>query len=271
MAYTKISFIILTWNSEKYIEKCLASIENTTGIDKEIFVVDNGSTDLTKSILKKHDISAIFLDKNMGTTYPRNLAIKKCGKDSEFICILDSDTEINEQAFINMVNILRSDKTYGIIGPKMYNKNNILQVTAKKFPTVKIKLFKAIPFGNFHDKGTRLEHYNFDQNADYSIVDYIISACWLIKREAAEKIGLLDEKIFYSPEDVDYCIRAWQSGFKVLYAQNCSIIHDTQRISKKKFFSYINYTHVKGLIYYFIKHKYWFNAPNTDKWGDIKK
>lgn len=271
MSYAQISFVILTWNSEKYIDNCLKSIFDMKNIEKEVFVVDNGSTDSTRSIIEKYNVNTIFLDKNMGTTYPRNLAIKQRNKNFEFLCVLDSDTQINEKAFINMIDILRSDSEFAMAGPVMYNKNNELQITAKRFPTFQIKLFKAIPLKSIQKIGVQLERYDFDNHAEYSEVDHIISACWLIKNTAAEKTGLLDEKIFYAPEDNDYCMRMRKNGYKIVFVHKSKIIHDTQRISHKKIFSYINYMHIKGLIYYFFKHKYLFKAPKFRMRGEKKK
>ena len=94
-----ISVIILTWNSKEYIKKCLDSLMSDLqnfNLTHEIFVVDNGSQDGTKRILDDYSnrgqINLIALESNMGTTYSRNLAIKKAS--GEFVLILDSDTEI---------------------------------------------------------------------------------------------------------------------------------------------------------------------------------
>ena len=60
-------------------------------------------------------------------------------------------------------------------------------------------------------------------------VDYLISACWLFTREVYEKVGPLDEQIFYAPEDVDFCIRVWKAGFKIGYVPEYKMVHDFER------------------------------------------
>ncbi|MCX7714729.1 MAG: glycosyltransferase family 2 protein [Clostridia bacterium] len=260
-----ISFVILTWNSEKYIESCLKSILDMDVFEKEIFVVDNHSTDNTIAVLKRferHGVNVILLNKNMGTTYSRNIAIRRRNKGFDFLCILDSDTEVNADAFIKMIRILRSDDRFGLAGPAMKNKNGDIQITAKKFPTAKIKFYKAAPFSSFNKRGSELENYSFCGDKAFYIVDHVISACWLIKNEVVEKVGLLDEKIFYSPEDNDYCLRVWKAKYKVVFSPESLIIHDTQRISKHRFFSLVNLSHIIGLIYYFCKHRYWLDAED---------
>ena len=82
----------------------------------------------------------------------------------------------------------------------------------------------------------------------------------MFRRDLPESIGLLDEKIFYSPEDVEYCVRAWKKGLRVIYCPEAHIIHATQRISKKKLISKHNWEHLKGLIYFFGKYSLFWNS-----------
>ena len=76
-------------------------------------------------------------------------------------------------------------------------------------------------------------------------------------------IGLFDENIFYAPEDVDYCLRMWLKGWKVIYNPLASVIHHTQRRSYKD--PKIAWEHLKGLFYFFQKYNYWFNREKIYK------
>ena len=258
----KICFVILTWNSAAYIQNCLHSILGLYGFETEILVVDNGSSDDTVEKIKALGISPIVLSENKGTTFSRNLAMKKRSKDADFVCVLDSDTVINQNAVALLCSVLKENSDAAICGPYMENLLGEFQNSCKRFPTVAIKLLKGLPIKSANIKGEALERYEISDFTKTYEVDYLISACWMIKNEAILKIGLLDEKIFYSPEDVDYCLRAHQAGFKVLYCPQAKIIHDTQRISKKKLVSKTNLSHMAGLCYYFKKHHYLFRAPN---------
>jgi GT2 family glycosyltransferase len=90
--------------------------------------------------------------------------------------------------------------------------------------------------------------------SDTRQVDYVIGACQFIRREAMEEIGLLDEHIFYGPEDLDYCLRMRKAGWEVWYLADAQIVHYEQRITKKKFLSKLTYLHFKGILYLFRKH-----------------
>ncbi len=265
----KISFVILTWNSEKVIGPCLVSILTLTEQKYEIILVDNGSTDKTLETINAFlsenpevTLKTIELEKNYGTTISRNLGIQQISGDSNYVCILDSDTIINQEAMTELISALKENDKNAIAGPHMVNLAGEEQVTAKKIPTAMLKIKKAIPIRSIQIKGERQEKYDFSDGKRNYPAGYLISACWMIRREAMEKIGPLDENIFYSPEDVEYCVRAWEKGYRVLYCPNAHIIHATQRISKKKLFSKHNWEHIKGLIYFFRKYNLF---GNTEK------
>jgi len=265
-----LSFVILTWNSEKYIGNCLESIiafcSNLT-IKYEIYVVDNGSSDDTRSILSRFEnkynvIKCILFDKNMGTTFSRNSALKLV--KSKYICVLDSDTEFLHGDIIKLLGLFEGDPFIGLIAPKLVLSDGEIQNSIKKFPTFLEKLLKT-------RRIFKLSKYNvsdFYTEFPYTkptVVDTAISACWFLPARLLQEIGYLDEKIFYSPEDIDYCLRIWQSGKKILYYPDFTILHKTQQISHKKPFSKISISHFRGLLYYFNKSGYWLSRKKIYK------
>ena len=118
----KISWVLLTWNSEKYIKSCLRSIVELDGIKSQIIVVDNGSADDTIKIIEDfrniHDIELIKNSSNQGTTKPRNTGLRKVDDESDYICILDSDTVVNTDAINTLIIHLMEDDKALIAGPK---------------------------------------------------------------------------------------------------------------------------------------------------------
>lgn len=268
----KIAFIILTWNSEKYIDKCIKSIFNLNFSEIYISIVDNGSIDSTIEILEKLKsdkkniyLNLIKLKNNLGTTISRNLAIKDVKDKVDYICILDSDTEVNQNAINHMIILLNKNEKNGIIGPMMRSLDGTIQPSGRNIPTLTIKILKILPFRFIKEIGENLEKIDIKYDDNILKVGYLMSACWLMKVELLEKIGLLDEKIFYAPEDVEFCLRAWINGYNVLYDKNIEIIHEWQRISRKKLISKHNWEHIKGLIYLFFKYKYIFSTKKFKK------
>ena len=108
----QVSFVILSWNSEKYLKECIQSILNIKEYNIGIYIIDNGSIDGSVEIIEKFSdkrINLIKLDKNYGTTISRNKGLQLI-KYTDYICILDSDTIINEKAIDIMTEYLEKHK-----------------------------------------------------------------------------------------------------------------------------------------------------------------
>lgn len=261
-----ISFIILTWNSQAHIDRCLSSILDSTvnsGLSSEIFIVDNGSCDNTRAIINNYAgdhpcIVPIYLKCNRGTTYPRNLALKKA--QGELIAILDSDVEVPLGIFSHLKQRLESDKTLGLIVPKLCYPSGMLQKSTDKFPTLFSKVRRFFFLKHMEKREALLA-----EDEKQKLVDYAISAFWLLKHEVIKKIGLLDENIYYAPEDVDYCLRIWKGGYKIAYDPSVAAIHHAQEISRGFRINRATIEHIKGLVYYFMKHKYLVRCPDVQK------
>ncbi len=257
----KLSIIILTWNSATHIKACLRSIFNhvVPGIPScEIFVVDNGSQDNTTSIIKQFQeefpgyIESILLLANHGTTYSRNLALKKATGD--YVAIIDSDVILPRDAVAGLLEVLDSSPDIGLVVPRLTYKDGRFQKSTDAFPTLLTKL-------NRYFFLKRMECREDNTRPERRTVDYAISAFWLMKQSIVDEVGLLDENIFYAPEDVDYCLRIWKAGYKIVYVPSCVVIHDAQEISRGFRMNRAFLEHAKGLLYFFSKHRYWLRKP----------
>lgn len=271
-----IGFVILTWNSEKVIGNCMQSIAELKAVRPFVVIADNGSSDGTLDIVRScrrrfpQMFTVLRYQKNVGTTVSRNSAIKRlANRKLDYICILDSDTEVNDEAFVILDCEMKAHPEYGIIGPTLVTSGGVVQMSARAFPTALEKLYKACPVKSVQAKGERMEKQEpSSPNAASYPVDYLMSACWLVRPEVFEKAGLLDEKIFYAPEDAEFCIRTWKIGYKVAFCPKAKIIHEWQRLSKKKLISRMNWEHLKGLGHMFRRHRYLFSAENLRKTFD---
>ena len=255
-----ISFIILFYYSEKYLCRCIKSIVNNDIAGRfryEIFIVDNGSQDRSVAIIKyfkrlyPDKILPIFLERNYGTTYSRNLALKQAG--GEYLAILDSDIEIQNDCVEKLVHILKNDHTIGLVSPKLIYNDGKLQKSTDNFPTLQSKLKRFFFLKRIEAKT--------EDSGGKGEVDYAISAMWIMKRELLNKVGYLDENIFYAPEDADFCLSIWKAGYKVVYIPDALVIHSAREMSRGLKINKQKLAHIKGLVYYFSKHKYCFKKP----------
>ena len=280
-AEVDISFVILTWNSIRYIDDCIHSFSDAMrkeGLSAQFLIVDNGSRDGTIERLEKHTspslpsgcrLKVFKLDKNMGTTASRNMALRDATGETIVIC--DSDTECEEGSWRNAIKYIHSNEAVGILAPLLCLEDGAIQRSVKRFPTAVDKMVRVINIG-LRSKGVSSDMYEDFPWNETRPVDTAISACWVFRRDLLESVGYLDERIFYSPEDVDYCLRTWKAGKEVIFYPDIRITHHTQQISHKKPFSKLAFSHLMGLIYYFMKHRYLLSRKSvcgTHLRGDI--
>ena len=259
-----ISIVALTWNSEKYVrtflDSLLAELADSHYV-YELFIIDKGSNDNTVAVIdeykKQHNqIKTIYLSENVGTTKSRNMALKQC--TGKYICIIDSDVEVNIGAFRPLIEELEADTSIGMVVPKILYPSGKWQKSVDQFPTVQHKLNRFLRLRTIEDKqGDELL-----DSAKNQFVDYAISAFWLFKKDILDTVGCLDENYFYAPEDVDYCLNIWKKGYTIKYVPSVAVIHHTQEISRGLKFNRAKKEHIKGLFYYFCKHGYIFKKPN---------
>lgn len=264
-----IDFVVLAWNSEAYIASCVESVLGLGELCHKLYVVDNGSTDATSDILTGASVAderlvVLTLCENGGTTSPRNMAIRRILGDPQrapFVCVLDSDTVANAPALESAVAALRADPSIAVAGPTLVGEDGSEQLSGRNLPTLGIKLAKAWPFGSVSARASEAEVPASSVVGGVQDVGYLISACWVTRTEAWDRVGLLDEVIFYAPEDVDWCLRCHEAGYRVVRVHGSALTHYYQRLSRKRLLSSVNWEHVKGLAHYFRVHGYLFHAP----------
>jgi len=254
----KLSVVILTWNSEKEIKPCMDSLINSLiGINYEVIIVDNGSTDDSLDIIETYllpNIQLINNTKNLGVATARNQALRLVNGDA--ILILDIDTVVNKEAIFALIQCLDADSHIGLCACKLLSSNGEVQNSCRRFPSIRYKIENILASRNIYIENKKSQFYEKEMQGDIPFeVDYAIGACQLIRRSALNTVGLLDENIFYGPEDADFCLRLKLAGWKVVYIPTVSIVHHYQQLTNKKLFSMMSWRHTKGLLYYFWKYR----------------
>jgi len=264
----KLSFIVLTWNSQETIKDCLESIGKlclSENIPFEVILVDNNSTDSTREIVRSLEeemkLITILMDKNHGTTHTRNIALRRAR--GEYICFMDSDTKLIAGSLPDFIEHLQIHKDIGIAAPKLILPDERVAASVKKFPLITDKFLKLIYLLIFGKDG---KQYKGDYYEDFPFsnernVDTAISACWFFRKELLDQTGYLDEKIFFGPEDIEFCLRVWKAKRRVVYYPSFVVLHCTQSLARVKPFSRIMLNHILGLLHIFLRHKYFFRRP----------
>lgn len=254
----KASVIILTWNSQKVVDACLSSLRQGLRVYScEVIVIDNGSHDQTVAILQERYpwVQLVRNRVNRGVAPARNQGIRLA--QGEYIIILDDDTVTQPGALDCLVAYMEAHKEVGLCGPQLLDCNGDCHLSCRVFPTLSYKLLRRLPLP-FARKLTRAVEMADWDHASIREVDYMIGACQVIRSAALAEVGLLDERIFYGPEDVDLCLRLQKAGWRVIYNPEAVVRHVERRVTRS-LFSFLGYQHLRGLLYYFWKHGYWFS------------
>lgn len=250
----KLSIVLLSHNGLSLTRQCLQYLLPLLEIRKDVnvCVIDNGSSDNTYHILSHEfshsQIDFVRLDSNRGVAGGRNRGIAR-HPDSEYIMFLDNDTIVHVNSVVQLINFMDSHPEVGLAAPSLRGINGNIQLSFKKFPGIKEKILNLA--------GRKSESPEID-SSELMQPFYVIGACQIFRRSLIDKVGLLDENIFFGPEDADFCIRIRREGYKVVYIPWIKIIHCWQRKSHKNPFSKISRLHIKGLFYFYRKWNRWF-------------
>ena len=250
-----VSVVILTWNSERQVEACLASLEQgLRAFAIEVIVVDNGSQDRTREVIRRVRPATRLVcnAENRGVAPARNQGIRLAR--GKYVVLLDDDTTVQPGALDCLVRYMEERPETGLCGPKLTATDGTLQLSCRQFPTLIDKLARRLPPRLVRPLTRAVEMADWDHQT-VRAVDYVIGACQLIRRRALQEVGLLDERIFYGPEDVDLCLRLRQAGWQVIYHPDAVVAHEERRATRS-LWSGLTWKHVCGLGYFFCKHRY---------------
>lgn len=212
----KVSVVILNYRVADLTMECILSVQKSTYENIEIIVVDNNSEDgIGKKLEKFPEVVFIPSKENLGYSGGNNLGIRKAlAGGADYIFIVNSDANLEEETISSLVG-MADDGRGDILGPKIL------------FPD-KETIWYA---GGVFDKNNVLgKHRGVDEkdNGQYDRIeetDYVTGAALFVKREVFESIGLFDEKYFLYYEDSDFCFRAREAGYKVMYAPQALVYH----------------------------------------------
>jgi GT2 family glycosyltransferase len=223
-----LSIIIVNTNERHVLKPCLRSVfTQTKGIDFEIIVIDNASTDGTLEMLANEfsQVKVIPNNENLGFAVANNRGIKKAvGK---YVLLLNPDTEVLNGAIQKTVAFMNEHLRAGIAGCKLIFPNGKLQASIRSFPTA-WNLFVEATFLYKLFSRTKLFGKYYFSYFDYAVdiqVDWVSGAYFLIRQEVIDKIGILDEQFYLYTEETDYCYRAKQAGFEVWFTPRGEVIH----------------------------------------------
>ncbi len=262
-----VSIVILNYKRAGLVKQCIKGIVKLAAVPYEIIVVDNNSQDdIEKVVDQFYQVRLIKAKKNRGFAAGNNLGIKQA--QGEFIMIINPDIAVLEGSIEAMVQFLEQHPEAGMVVPQLLNPDGSIQMSVMRFPTLLIPLYRRTWLERTKKGQSKLDWYLLREWDHQSIreIEWALGACMMVRRQALNEVGLMDERYFLYVEDTDWCRRFWQQGWKIYYLPSAKMVHYHARESAGKFLSKLNIVHLISWFKYFWK----FRKDNTPSLIDKK-
>jgi hypothetical protein len=231
-AMIDLSIVIVSWNVADMLAACLRSIPDNGRF--EIIVVDSASQDHTieRTAAEFPHVRLLAQRENVGFTRGCNIGMSAA--NGRHILLLNPDTEIIADALECMVAYLDAQPNVGIVGPYTLNTDGSLQSTRRRFPTLATALFESTMLQPYAPKSVLTRYYVEDAPPDATLdVDWVQGSALMARREVYAQIGGLDEGFIMYSEEMDWCHRAKDAGWRVVFLAEARIVHHGGKSSEQ--------------------------------------
>lgn len=252
------SIVIVNWNTKRFLLSCLASIKvHTRGIDYEIFVVDNASTDGSADAVAQvfPEVHLIRNNANLGFSRASNQAIRQA--QGRYILLLNPDAQLIDDTIVRMIGFLDNYPDIGAMGCRIVNESGHLDPRcARREPTLLTELFHEVGLDRRFPHSSIFGRYlmtNWDHTTDRE-VEVLSGACLMVRHAAIDAVGLLDEGFFMYGEDIDLCARMRAADWRVYFFSQGTIVHIGDA-SANQVRGEMNLEKIRSRYRYFRKHR----------------
>jgi GT2 family glycosyltransferase len=224
----EISVIIVSWNAKAYLRDCLKSIRETGGsLIKEVIVVDNASRDGSPDMVAEEFPEVVLMrsTENLGFARANNLGIKRAS--APLIALVNSDVIVRPGCFQELVSAFEADPKVGLGGPKVFGGDGLIQHSCGRLPTIWNTTCRLLGLDRVLGRwrlfsGFQMRDWKYDCRAEVEVLN---GCFWLARRAAVDQIGGLDEQFFFYAEDIDWCKRFRDGGWKLLFVVEATATH----------------------------------------------
>ncbi len=234
-----LHIIIVNWNVRDLLANCLDSIVSQgtlqddgfvtldDGSSVKVTVVDNHSSDDSVALLERNYgwVDLVKSNTNLGFTRGNNLALEQ--SRGEYIMLLNPDTRLEAGALRIMLDYARAHSDVAVIGPKLLYGDGSPQSSRRRFPTLTTALFESTLLESWFPNNRWARAYRLADTDDDATqdVDWVNGACMLAKKAAVKPLGWLDPSYFMYSEELDWCKRIRDAGWRVVYLPQAAVIH----------------------------------------------
>jgi GT2 family glycosyltransferase len=253
---TDISIVILNTNDRIHLEGCLESLANCTkSRTVEIIVVDNASSDGSCEMVEARfpGVKLIRNESDFGFTKGNNVGIK--ASQGNYVYLLNTDLKILDGCIDVLADFLDQNPRVGLAGPKVLNADMTHQSSCRRSPTLWNNVCDATGLarafkGSKFFSGEHMLYFHGDRVMD---VDVLVGCFSAMRRKALDQVGLLDEGLYMYGDDLDWCKRCWEAGWRVVFCPGAEAIHYRGGSTKHDPVKY-SAMQQRSLLYYWKKH-----------------
>jgi len=239
----QLSIIIVNYNVRNFLEQCLTSVfKATEGLNAEVFVVDNNSSDNSLEMVSQQfpEVIIIANKNNVGFSKANNqaMAIAK----GKYILLLNPDTVVEEDTFNKCIIFSDKHPDLGGLGVKMVDGSGIFLPESKRgLPTPSVSFYKIFGLSNIFPKSKTFAKYHlaYLDKDEINEIEVLSGAFMWMRKSVLDEVGYLDEAFFMYGEDIDLSYRITQSGYKNYYFPEAQIIHYKGESTKKGSINYV--------------------------------
>lgn len=223
---TDVAAVVVSYNTCALLRDCLASVYASTLRPRDVFVVDNASHDGSQEMVATEfpGVTLIALDRNLGFAAANNVALRRA--TSPRILLLNPDATLAPDTLARLVATLDARPGAAAVGPRILNPDGTLQSCGYAFPTLRSEIRQSkrvdrlvsLVAGPGRGSGAAAP-------AEVGAVDWCDGACMLLRREALDAVGLLDEQYFLYTEELDWCLNARRAGWDIVVDSRAVVRH----------------------------------------------
>lgn len=227
MSPAEVDVVIVNWNTEGLLRRCLASLAASQGVTLHTVVVDNASSDDSCAMVKSEfpEVRLVENPENLGFAKANNLGIRL--GQSRYVLLLNSDAFVSPDTVAGMVEAMETYPDTGAMGCRLVYEDGSLQRSCYSFPDLATEFYQATWLDRMFARSKVFGRYlmTWWEMDDFRTVDVVMGAVMLLRREALDAVGLLDESYFMYSEEVDLCYRLRRQGWLTRYLPSVQAVH----------------------------------------------
>jgi len=227
-----VSVVVVSYNTRELLRACLAAVHLSTGSTLELFVVDNDSSDGSAEMVETEFPSVVLIrnTENRGFAAANNVALSMA--TGRAFLLLNPDTVVAPDSIATLAGYLEANPDVGVCGPLVVNPDRSYQSCGYLYPTLLSEVQQAKNLGRLIRAIVGPAPLVAPHRAPTD-VDWVDGCCLMIRRQAIEEIGLLDEQFFMYAEELDWCFNANRRGWRIVAHPGTAIVHHGGQSSKQ--------------------------------------